>query len=64
MGVISALIVFLCKQAFENGWFGLDHEIVLQNAEWTDSPWSHLLSLIAYGLLIFYFVKATRKQQK
>ena len=64
MGVISALIVFLTKQAYEKQWFGVDHEIVLQNGEWTDSPLSHLVSLVAYALLIIYFVLATRKKQR
>ena len=47
MGVISALLRF--------GGIQFDY------AEWWSNPLSELLSLVAYILLIFYFVKATKK---
>ncbi len=47
MGVISALLRF--------GGIQFDY------SEWWSNPLSELLSLVAYILLITYFVKATKK---
>ena len=47
MGVVSALLKF----------GGFD----FINTAWLDNPWSQVCSLLAYFLLIFYVVKATKK---
>ena len=50
MGVFSAILRFL--------------EFNPVNEAWLASPWSHLVSLVAYALIITYVVKACRKVKK
>ena len=50
MGVFSAILRFL--------------EFNPVNEAWLASPWSHLVSLVAYALIIAYVVKACRKVKK
>ena len=47
MGVVSAAMRF--------------GNINLMNEAWIANPWSEVLSLVAYAVLIFYFIKASMK---
>ena len=47
MGVVSAAMRF--------------GNINLVNEAWLSNSWSEVLSLVAYAVLIFYFIKASMK---